>query len=412
MIFSLALCPGYYPAVASPFTGDENTSEINSDATFGGIMQFIAQPHCITKQLLAVFRTRRRSLSILIQGLLLISAAILSGCAERYIDVPQPSRLSLPPESGMVVSVPDTSYHEVALGLQLKKQLLTAQYYRLLTDQEVRERLRQAGQSIGDIWKDPKLAQGLKADTVLASSVLAWERNTGAPERRIVSEAGRVVQYCSKITGTLRASFTLWKTDSGQKLFDDEMSASRREWECADDLSGLQNRLKAYGGTGEKTVAEASGGPVPDPFVEGVFDKSWVRDSLFEAASKKAVAAFIDDFDPNPLRPVFIFSNDGTGYQSGRKLVKARNYLRDENWAAAINLLEENIRNHPDSYSSRYLIGVAQQGQRNFGSAKNSYKQAWLLCKARIDASEPDKAPDCDYIEEAYNRSQKWDTDR
>src|SRR3990172_2998234 len=34
MIFSLALCSGYCPAVASPFTGGGNTSEINSDAAF------------------------------------------------------------------------------------------------------------------------------------------------------------------------------------------------------------------------------------------------------------------------------------------------------------------------------------------------------------------------------------------
>jgi tetratricopeptide (TPR) repeat protein len=309
----------------------------------------------------------------------------------------------------MVVAIPDASYREVALGLEVKKQLRTAQYYPLLTDREVRERLRQTAQSIQNIGKDPRLAQGIKADAVLTSRVLTWERSTGAPERRIVSEAGRVVQYCSPITGTLRASFALWKTDSGQKLFDDEISASRRAWECADDLSDLQSQLKAYGQTGEKAVTTASGGSVPDPFLEGVFDKSWVRDSLFEAAAKKAVAAFIEDFDPNPLRSIFIVSNDGTGYKSGRKLAKARNYLRDDDWAAAIKVLEENLRNYPDSYSSQYLIGVAQQGQKNFGAAKNSYKQAWLLCKTKLDPAGPDKAPECDYLEEAYNRSQKWD---
>jgi len=374
-------------------------------------MQFIVQPHRIAKQLSTASRIQRRCLPFSASGLLLVAAALLSGCAGKYIDVPQPSRLSLPSTSSMVIAIPDASYHEVALGMELKKQLRRAQFYSLLADREVRERLRQTAQSSRNIAKDPKLAQGLAADVVLTSRVVAWERSTGAPERRIVSEAGRVVQYCSPITGTLRASFTLWKTDSGQKLFEDETSASRRAWECADDMKGLQGNLEAYGRTGEKTVTEASGGPVPDPFVEGVFDKSWVRDSLFEAAAKKAVAAFIDDFDPNPLRPVYIFSNDATGYQSGRKLAKARNYLRDDDWAAAMKVLEENFRNHPDSYSSQYLMGVAQQGQKNFGAAKNSYKQAWLLCKARRDAAEPDKAPDCDYLEEAYNRSQKWDAE-
>jgi hypothetical protein len=343
--------------------------------------------------------------------LLLIAAALLSGCAGKYIDIPQPSRLSLPPTSSMVIAIPDASYHEVALGLELKKQVRTAQYYSLLTDREVRDRLRQTAQSIDNIGRDPKLAQGLKADVVLTSRVLTWERSTGAPERRIVSEAGRVVQYCSKITGTLRASFTLWKTDNGQKLYGDETSASRHDWECADDLKDLQSNLEAYGRTGKKAVASTPGGPIPDPFVEGVFDKSWVRDPLFEAASKKAVAAFIGDFDPNPLRSIFIVSNDGTGYKSGRKLAKARNYLRDDDWMAAIKVLEENLRNYPDSYSSHYLMGVAQQGQRSFGAAKNSYKQAWLLCKTKLDAAEPDKAPECDYIEEAYSRSQKWDAE-
>jgi tetratricopeptide (TPR) repeat protein len=374
-------------------------------------MPSMIQPHYIVKQLLALSRDRRLILLISARGLLLIAAALLSGCAGRYIDVPQPSLLSLPPTSSMVIAIPDASYREVALGLELKKQMRTAQYYPLLTDREVRERLRQIAQSIENIGKDPKLAQGLKADVVLTSGVVAWERNTGAPERRIVSEAGRVVQYCSPITGTLRASFTLWKSDSGQKVFNDETSASRRAWECADDLNDLQSQLKAYGQTGEKAVTTASGGSVPDPFLEGVFDKSWVRDSLFEAASKKAVAAFIDDFDPNPLRSIFIVSNDGTGYKSGRKLAKARNYLRDDNWAAAIKVLEENLRNYPDSYSSQYLMGVAQQGQKNFGTAKNSYKQAWLLCKTKLDAADPDRAPECDYIEEAYNRSQKWDAE-
>lgn len=371
-------------------------------------MPFMTQPHRIAKQLLILSRDRRLILLISARGLLLIIAALLSGCAGNYIDVPQPSRLSLPPTSSMVIAVPDTSYHEVALGLELKKQLRTAQYYPLLTDQEVRDRLRQTTQSIENIGKDPKLAQGLKANMVLTSRVLAWERSTGGPERRIVSEAGRVVQYCSQITGSLRASFTLWKTDSGQKLFDDETSASRRAWECADDLRGLQKNLEAYGRTEETTVASTPGGPILDPFVEGAFDKSWVRDSLFEAAAKKAVAVFIDDFDPNPLRSIFIVSNDGTGYKSGRKLAKARNYLRDDDWAAAIKVLEENLRNYPDSYSSQYLMGVAQQGQRSFGAAKNRYKQAWLLCKTKLDAAEPDKAPDCSYIEETYNRSQKW----
>ena len=369
-------------------------------------MQFM--PHCITKQSSIASRVQRRCLPLSIQGLLLIAAALLSGCAGRYIDVPQPSLLSLPPTSSMVVAIPAASYREVALGLEVKKQLRTAQYYPLLTDREVRERLRQTAQSIQNIGKDPRLAQGIKADAVLTSRVLTWERSTGAPERRIVSEAGRVVQYCSPITGTLRASFALWKTDSGQKIFNDETSASRRAWECADDLNDLQSQLKAYGQTGEKAVTTASGGSVPDPFLEGVFDKSWVRDSLFEAAAKKAVAAFIEDFDPNPLRSIFIVSNDGTGYKSGRKLAKARNYLRDDDWAAAIKVLEENLRNYPDSYSSQYLIGVAQQGQKNFGAAKNSYKQAWLLCKTKLDAAGPDKAPECDYLEEAYNRSQKW----
>jgi hypothetical protein len=309
----------------------------------------------------------------------------------------------------MVIAMPDTSYHEVALGLELKKQMRNAQYYPLLTDREVRDRLRQTAQSIENIGKDPRLARGLKADVVLTSRVLSWERSTGAPERRIVSEAGRVVQYCSKITGTLRASFTLWKTENGQKLYGNEASASRHDWECADDLNGLQSNLETYGRTGEKSIASTPGDPAPDPLVDGVFDRSWVRDSLFEDASKKAVAAFIEDFDPNPLRSIFIVSNDGTGYKSGRKLAKARNYLRDDDWAAAIKVLEENLRNYPDSYSSHYLMGVAQQGQKNFGAAKNSYQQAWLLCKARRDAAEPDKAPECDYIEEAYNRSQKWD---
>jgi hypothetical protein len=371
-------------------------------------MQFIVRSHCSMKQLSTI---STRSISISVQGLLLITAALLSGCAGKYIDVPQPSRLSLPATSSMVIAIPDASYHEVALGLELKKQLRTAQYYPLPTDREVRERLRQTAQSIQNIGRDPKLAQGLKADAVLTSRVVAWERSAGAPERRIVSEAGRVVQYCSKITGTLRASFTLWKTDSGQKLYGDETSASRHDWECADDLRDLQIQLEAYGRTGAKTAVSTLGGPLLDPFVEGVFDRSWVRDSLFEASAKKAVAAFIDDFDPNPLRPVFIYSNDGTGYKSGRKLAKARNYLRDDDWAAAIRVLEENLRNYPDSYSSQYLMGVAQQGQKNFGAAKNSYKQAWLLCKTKLDAADPDRAPDCSYIEEAYNRSQKWDAE-
>ncbi len=331
-----------------------------------------------------------------------------SGCAGRYIDVPQPSRLSLPATSSMVIAIPDASYHEVALGLELKKQFRTTQYYPLLTDQEVRERLRQTAQSIQNIGKDPKLAQGLKANMVLTSGVLAWEKKESAPERRIVSEAERAVQYCTKITGTLRAVFAVWSVADGQKIFENEVSASRSAWECADDLKGLQSNLETPERSGKMTVASTPGGPIPDPFVEGVFDKSWVRDSLFEAASKKAVAAFIDDFDPNPLRSVFIVSNDGTGYKSGRKLSKARSYLRDEDWAAAIKVLEENLRNYPESYSSRYLIGVAQQGLRNFGSAKSSYEQAWLLCKARLDRSEPETAPDCGYIEEAYTRSQKW----
>ncbi len=374
-------------------------------------MRFIVRSHCFMKQLSTISTARYRSISISVKGLLLITAVLLSGCAGKYIDVPQPSRLSLPATSSMVIAIPDASYHEVALGLELKKQLRTAQYYPLLTDREVRERIRQTAQSIQNIGRDPKLAQGLKADAVLTSRVVAWERNAGAPERRIVSEAERVVRYCTKITGTLRTGFTLWSAADGQKLFEDETTATRKAWECADDLKDLQSTLEAYGRTEAKTAASTPGGPVLDPFVEGVFDKSWVRDSLFEAAAKKAVAAFIDDFDPNPLRPVFIYSNDGTGYKSGRKLAKARSYLRDDDWAAAIKVLEQNLRNYPDSYSSQYLMGVAQQAQRNFESAKNSYKQAWLLCKAKLDAAEPDKAPNCDYIEEAYDRSQKWSSE-
>ncbi len=374
-------------------------------------MRFMVRLHCITKRVSIFSRARSLFFSISVRGLSLITAALLSGCAGNYIDVPQPARMSLPPTGSMVITVPDISYQEVVLGLQLRKQMRKSEYYRVPKNKELEEYLRRTGQSIQDLWKDPKLAQGLNVDMVITPRVIEWKKEESAPLRRVVPDSISVVQYCTKITGTLRAAFTLWRAGDGSKLFEDEVSSSRRTTECAPEPKKSPSAPTTAGKGMTETASKTSGVSVPDPFLKGVLDASWESDPLFESAVKKAVSSFIDDIDPNPVREVFISANDTTGYKSGRRLVKAREYLRDGDWAAALKVLEENLGSHPDSYASQYLIGVAQQGQKNFESAKTSYKQALALCQSKRDASSPETAPDCSYIEEACNRAEKWDAD-
>lgn len=360
----------------------------------------------------ALSLTHRSARLIGMRGLWLpIITGFLFGCAGRSIDVPQPVRLSLTPASSMVVTVSDTSYREVVLGLQLKKQLRKAYSYRLAADKELEEYLRRTGQSIQDLWKDPKLAQGLNVDTVITPRVIEWKKDESAPQRRVYFDKPGVIQYCTRITGTLRISFTLWRSRDGVKLFEDEISSSRQTKECSPDLTKAGDAPTTSTKTEEKALSKTPGVSVPDPFLTGALDASWESDPFFESVVKKAVASFIDIIDPNPLREMFIFANDMTGYESGRQLVKARNYLRESEWAAALTVLEKNLVKHPDSYATQYLIGVAQQGQKDFGSAKNSYQQALALCQAKREASTPENAPDCDYIEEAYKISQSWDLD-
>lgn len=344
-------------------------------------------------------------------GLLIFFTGLFSGCAGHYIDVPQPARLSLPATGSMVVTVPDTSYQEVVLGLQMKKKLSKAHFYSLPTNKELEQILLRMGHSIQDLWKDPMLAQDLNMDMVLSPRVIEWKKEKSAPWRQVRPEGPGVVLSCTMITGTLRTAFTLWRTSDGAKLFEEEISSSRRTKECTNDWDKSPDMPTTAENTEGGSASKTPGVSVPDPFLTGALDASWKRDLLFESTVEKAVSSLVDHIDPKPLREVFITVNDMTGYESGRQLVKARKYLRDSNWAVALTVLENNLGRHPDSYATLYLIGVAQQGQQEFKAAKKSYKQALTQCQSKRDASTPDTAPDCDSIEEAVKRSQTWATE-
>lgn len=344
-------------------------------------------------------------------GLPIFFAGLFSGCASHYIDVPQPTQLSLPATGSMVITVPDISYQEVVLGLQLKKKLRKAHYYDLPTNKQLEEYLLRTGQSIRDLWKDPKLAQGLNMDMVLSPRVIEWKKEKSAPSRQVRPEGPGVVLSCTMITGTLRTAFTLWRASDGAKLFEEELSSSRYTKECTNDWDKTPDMPTKADNTEGRASSKTPGVPVPDPFLTGGLDASWKRDPLFESTVEAAVSSFLDHIDPKPYREVFITANDTTGYESGRQLVKARTYLRDSNWAATLAILENNLGRHPDSYATQYLIGVAQQGQRKFESAKKSYQQALTLCQSKRDTSTPEATPDCDFIEAAFKRSQVWTTE-
>ncbi|MCK9420724.1 MAG: hypothetical protein M0R70_15300 [Nitrospirae bacterium] len=357
-------------------------------------------------------RARRSSSLAVLRGLwLLIFAGLFSGCAGHYIDIPQPARLSLPATGSMIVTVPETSYQEVVLGLQLKKQLRKADYYRLPTNKELEEYLLRTGHSIQELWKDPKLVQGLNIDMVLSPRVIEWKKETSAPWRQVRPEGPGVVLSCTIITGSLRTLFTIWRASDGAKLFEEEISSSRRTKECTNDWDKTPDMPTTAGNTEGQVASKIPGASVPDPFLTGKLDASWQSDPLFESTVKKSVSSFVDHIDPKPFREVFITATDSTGYESNRQLVKARRYLRNSDWAAALTLLENNLGKHPDSSATQYLIGIAQQGKREFEPAKKSYQQALALCQSKRDASTPEAAPDCDFIEEAAKRSQTWTTE-
>lgn len=347
---------------------------------------------------------RRAARLTVLEGLsLLIIAGLFSGCASFSIEVPQPARLSVPATGSMVITVPDTSYQEVMLGLQLKKKLRKAHFYTLPTNKELEEYLLRTGHSVQDLWKDPKLAQGLKMDLVLSPRVIEWKKEKSAPWREVRPEGPGVVLSCSTITGSLRTVFTLWSAGDGARVFEEEISSSRRTKECTNAWDTQEQEARV--------VSKTAGSSVPDPFLTGKPDASWTSDSLFESTVEKAVISFLDHIDPRPVREVLITVYDTTGYESARQLVKARAHLRDGNWAAALALLESNLGGHPDSYATQYLIGVARQGQREFEAAKKCYQEALTLCQSKRDASTPETAPDCDAIEQAVKRSQTWSTE-
>jgi hypothetical protein len=355
---------------------------------------------------------RRSTRLTILRGLsLLLITSLFPGCASYYIDVPQPARLSLPATGSMVVTVPDTSYQEVVLGLQAKKKLLKAHYFSLPTNKELEEYLLRTGHSIQDLWKDPKLAQGLNMDMVLSPRVIEWKMEKSKPSRRVRPEGPGVVLHCTMLTGTLRTAFTLRRASDGAMLFEEEITSSRRTKECLSDWDQKPEMSSKPENTEAPTATKTPGVSVRDPFLTGTLDATWKSDPLFESTVEKAVSSFVDHIDPKPYREVFITVTDTTGYESARQLVKARRDLRGRDWAAALTVLENNLGKHPDSFATLYLIGVAQQGQREFEAAKQSYQQALTLCQSKRDASTPETAPDCDSIEEAVKRSQTWNTE-
>jgi hypothetical protein len=311
----------------------------------------------------------------------------------------------------MVVTVPDTSYEQVVLGLRVKKKLNKARSYSLPTNKELEAYLVRTGHSIQDLWKDPKLAQGLNADMVLSPRVIEWKMEKSEPSRRVRPEGPGVVLHCSILTGTLRTAFTLWRASDGARLFEEEITSTRRTKECLSDWEKKPDMPTTAEHTEARVASKTPGGSVPDPFLTGTPDASWNKDPLFESTVEKAVSSFVDHIDPKPLREVYIVVNDTAGYESSRQLVKARKYLRDNNWAAALTLLGNNLGKHPDSYASLYLIGVAQQGQQEFDSAKKSYQQALTLCQSKRDSSTSEVVLDCDPLEEAVKRTQTWNTE-
>jgi hypothetical protein len=356
----------------------------------------------------ALYLARRSARLTVLGGLsLLIIAGLFSGCASFTIDVPQPARLSLPATGSMVIAVPDTSYQEVVLGLKLKTKLRKAHYYSLPANKELAEYLVRTGHSIQDLWKDPKLAQGLNMDMVLTPRVIEWKQEKSAPSRRVRPEGPGVVLNCTIVTGTLRTAFTLWRAGDGAKLFEEEITSTRHTKECTNDWDKTPEMPATEDNTDARTASKSG----PDPFLTGTPDASWKKDPLFESTVEKAVSSFVDHINPKPFREVYIVVNDTAGYESARQLVKARKYLRDNNWATALTLLENNLGRHPDSYATLYLIGVAKQGQREFEAAIKSYRQALTLCQSNLAASTPEAAPDCDLMEEAVKRSQTWSTE-
>jgi hypothetical protein len=353
---------------------------------------------------------RRLACSTVLPGLsALIIAGLFSGCASFTIDVPQPARLSLPATGSVVITVPDDSYQEVALGLKLKTKLRKAHYYSQPTNKELAEYLVKTGHSIQDLWTDPKLAQGLNMDMVLTPRVIEWKQEKSAPSRRVRPEGPGVVLNCTIVTGTLRTAFTLWRAGDGAKLFEEEITSTRNTKECTNDWDKTPEMPATEAEA--RAASKTPGSSVPDPFLTGTPDASWKKDPLFESTVEKAVSSFVDHIDPKPFREVYIVVNDTAGYESARQLVKARKYLRDNNWAAALTLLENNLGRHPDSYATLYLIGVAKQGQREFEAAIKSYEQALTLCQSKLAAATPEATPDCDSIEEAVKRSQAWSTE-
>jgi tetratricopeptide (TPR) repeat protein len=342
---------------------------------------------------------------------MLFLAGFLFGCASHTIQVPQPSRLTLTPETSMVIAVSGDSYQEVVIGLQLKKQLRKARYYRLMPDKDVEQYLHQTGQSIQDLWKDPKRAQGLNVDMVITPRIIEWKKDESASQRKVNPDTDRlgVVQYCTRISGALRTAFTLWRTSDGVTLFEDEISSSRNTRECTPGRTRVLNEPTTTAKTEERAVSRKPGASVPDPFLTGALHASWESDLFFESIVKKSVSSFIDIIDPSPYRTMFVSVSDTMDYKSSRQLVKAKQYLRKSDWAKALEILKLIKDTNPDSYATQYLIGVAQQGQRKWEPAKKSYEQALVLCEAKRDASLPAQAPDCTYIIKASRNTLTWD---
>jgi tetratricopeptide (TPR) repeat protein len=299
--------------------------------------------------------------------------------------------------------------------LQLKRQLRKANFYPLPTNKELEEYLRRTGQSIQDLWKDPKLAQGLNAEMVITPRFIEWKKEESSPVRKVYFDRPGVIQYCTNVTGTLRTSFTLWHASDGVKVFENEILTTRQTRECTPDLSIAGAPPKTSTKTEEKAVKTKPGAIVPDPFLTGALDATWESDAFFESVVKKAVSSFIDNIDPSPVREMSIAANDIIDYKSGRQLATARKYLRDSNWAAALKVLEQMQDKHPDSYAVQYLMGIAQQGQLDFELAKKSFERAFALCQSKPEASTPeeaaDRAADCEHIAEAYRNSQTWNMD-
>jgi hypothetical protein len=357
-----------------------------------------------------LFPMYRSARLIILRGLpILILSGLLLGCAGRFINVPQPSRLTLTPETSMAITVADASYQEVVISLQLKKQLRKAHYYRLPLDKELDEYLLRTGQSIQDVWKDPRLAQGLDVDMVISPRIIEWKKDTSAPERKVYPDRHGVILYCSRISGTLRTTFTLWRTSDGVKLFEDEISSSRNTRECSPDLPETGYAPTTSVKTEEKAVLMKPGVSVPDPFLTGALEASWESDLFFESIVKKAVSSFVNIVDPSPFQRMFISVHDTMDYTSSRQLVKAKGYLRKGNWAEALTILEPIRDKYPDSYAMKYLIGIAQQGQLKLDAAKISFERAMELCQAKRDASSSGKTPDCAYIIKAHRNTLTWD---